>query len=36
MATVGLPWAIANGSFKRQQRNDGVTEIKKIPCAFCS
>ena len=26
-----MPWAIANASFKRQQRNDGVTEIKKIP-----
>ena len=26
-----VPWAIANASFKRQQRNDGVTEIKKIP-----
>ena len=25
-----VPWAIANASFKRQQRNDGVTEIKKI------
>ena len=24
-------WAIANASFKRQQRNDGVTEIEKIP-----
>jgi pimeloyl-ACP methyl ester carboxylesterase len=28
-----VPWAIANASFKRQQRNDGVTEIKKIPNA---
>ena len=26
-----VPWAIANASFKRQQRNDGVTEIEKIP-----
>lgn len=26
-----VPWAIANASFKRQQRNDGVTEIVKIP-----
>jgi pimeloyl-ACP methyl ester carboxylesterase len=26
-----VPWAIANASFKRQQRNGGVTEIKKIP-----
>ena len=26
-----VPWAIANASFKRQRRNDGVTEIKKIP-----
>jgi non-heme chloroperoxidase len=26
-----VPWAIANASFKRQQRNVGVTEIKKIP-----
>jgi non-heme chloroperoxidase len=26
-----VPWAIANASFKRQQRNAGVTEIKKIP-----
>jgi len=25
-----VPWAIANASFKRQQRNVGVTEIKKI------
>jgi esterase/lipase len=22
-----VPWSIANASFKRQQRNDGVTEI---------
>jgi pimeloyl-ACP methyl ester carboxylesterase len=26
-----VPWAIANASFKRQQRNEGVTEIEKIP-----
>jgi pimeloyl-ACP methyl ester carboxylesterase len=26
-----VPWAIANASFKRQRRNVGVTEIKKIP-----
>jgi non-heme chloroperoxidase len=26
-----VPWAIANASFKRQQGNAGVTEIKKIP-----
>jgi pimeloyl-ACP methyl ester carboxylesterase len=26
-----VPWAIANASFKRQQRNKGVTEIKQIP-----
>jgi non-heme chloroperoxidase len=26
-----VPWAIANASFKRQQRNEGVTEIKMIP-----
>jgi pimeloyl-ACP methyl ester carboxylesterase len=26
-----VPWAIANASFKRQQRNEGVTEIKEIP-----
>src|SRR5205807_6296379 len=26
-----VPWAIANASFKRQHRNKGVTEIKKIP-----
>jgi pimeloyl-ACP methyl ester carboxylesterase len=25
------PWAIANASYKRQQRNPGVTEITKIP-----
>jgi non-heme chloroperoxidase len=26
-----VPWAIANASFKRQERNEGVTEIVKIP-----
>jgi pimeloyl-ACP methyl ester carboxylesterase len=26
-----VPWAIANASFKRQRRNEGVTEIEKIP-----
>jgi non-heme chloroperoxidase len=25
-----VPWAIANASFQRQRRNEGVTEIKKI------
>ena len=26
-----VPWAIANASYKRQRRNKGITEIKKIP-----
>jgi pimeloyl-ACP methyl ester carboxylesterase len=26
-----VPWAIANASFKRQSRNEAVTEIEKIP-----
>jgi non-heme chloroperoxidase len=26
-----VPWPIANASFKRQKRNEGVTEIKEIP-----
>jgi pimeloyl-ACP methyl ester carboxylesterase len=26
-----VPWAIANGAYKRQKRNPGVTEIVKIP-----
>jgi len=26
-----VPWAIANASYKRQKRNQGVTEIKEIP-----
>jgi esterase/lipase len=25
-----VPWAIANASFKKERRNDGVTEIIKI------
>jgi non-heme chloroperoxidase len=25
-----VPWAIANASYKRQKRNEGVTEIVKI------
>jgi pimeloyl-ACP methyl ester carboxylesterase len=25
-----VPWAIANASYERQKRNEGVTEIKKI------
>lgn len=25
-----VPWAIANGSYKRQKRNPGVTEIEKM------
>jgi non-heme chloroperoxidase len=25
-----VPWAIANASYKKQQRNDGVTEITKV------
>ena len=25
-----MPWAIANASFKKQQRNAGVTEIVEI------
>ena len=25
-----VPWAIANASYKKQKRNPGVTEIKKI------
>lgn len=25
-----VPWAIANASYKRQKRNPGVTEIKKM------
>ena len=26
-----VPWAIANAAFKRQSRNDAVTEIKQVP-----
>ncbi|MEA2549465.1 MAG: hypothetical protein QOE42_2063 [Chloroflexota bacterium] len=26
-----VPWAIANASFNRQKRNEGVTEIQKVP-----
>jgi pimeloyl-ACP methyl ester carboxylesterase len=26
-----VPWAIANASYKKQSRNEGVTEIKEIP-----
>jgi len=26
-----VPWAISNASFKRQQRNDGITEIEQLP-----
>jgi pimeloyl-ACP methyl ester carboxylesterase len=26
-----VPWAVANAAYKRQQRNEGVTEIVKIP-----
>jgi pimeloyl-ACP methyl ester carboxylesterase len=26
-----VPWAIANASFKRQRRNEAVTEIEKVP-----
>jgi hypothetical protein len=26
-----VPWAIANATYKRQQRNEGVTEIVKMP-----
>jgi non-heme chloroperoxidase len=26
-----VPWSIANASFKRQERNEGVTEIEEIP-----
>jgi pimeloyl-ACP methyl ester carboxylesterase len=26
-----VPWSIANAAFKKQRRNDGVTEIVKIP-----
>jgi pimeloyl-ACP methyl ester carboxylesterase len=26
-----VPWAVANASYKRQKRNEGVTEIVKMP-----
>ncbi|MGZ4601850.1 MAG: alpha/beta hydrolase, partial [Oryzihumus sp.] len=26
-----VPWAIANASYKKQRRNEGVTEIVEIP-----
>ena len=26
-----VPWAIANASYKKQQRNEGVTEIVEMP-----
>jgi non-heme chloroperoxidase len=26
-----VPWAIANASYKRQERNEGVTEIVEVP-----
>ena len=26
-----VPWAIANASFKKQKRNEGVTEIVEMP-----
>jgi pimeloyl-ACP methyl ester carboxylesterase len=26
-----VPWAIANAAYKRQKRNEGVTEIVEIP-----
>jgi hypothetical protein len=26
-----VPWAISNASFKKQRRNEAVTEIKEIP-----
>ena len=26
-----MPWAIANGAYKRQTQNQSVTEIVKIP-----
>jgi pimeloyl-ACP methyl ester carboxylesterase len=26
-----VPWAIANASYKRQKRNEGVTEIEQVP-----
>ena len=26
-----VPWAIANAAYKRQKRNEAVTEIEKVP-----
>ena len=26
-----MPWAIANASYKKQERNEGVTEIVEMP-----
>ena len=26
-----MPWAIANASYKKQKRNEGVTEIVEMP-----
>ena len=26
-----VPWSIANASYKRQKRNEGVTEITEMP-----
>ncbi len=26
-----MPWSIANASYKRQKRNEGVTEIVEMP-----
>ena len=26
-----MPWGIANGAYKKQKQNEGVTEIKRIP-----
>jgi non-heme chloroperoxidase len=26
-----VPWAVAHASFKRQERNPGLTEIKEMP-----
>jgi pimeloyl-ACP methyl ester carboxylesterase len=26
-----VPWVLANAAYKRQRRNEGVTEIEKVP-----
>ena len=26
-----VPWSISNGSYKQEKRNEGITEIVKIP-----